>query len=133
MLLISGTNVGKITRGGLNKVMLTFQNFSHYNRKRCIESFKEDPAEYPMEYWALGLAGEAGEVAQEVKRLKDAVRIGDEPARQKALENLKKEIGDVLPYLDMLAQCLGYPLEYLTAKKFNEVSDRRGSDIKIPV
>jgi NTP pyrophosphatase (non-canonical NTP hydrolase) len=113
--------------------MLSFKNFAFFNRKRCIESFGEDPLEYPMEYWALGLAGEAGEVAQEVKRLKDAVRNGDEEARRKAFENLCKEIGDVLPYLDMLAQCTGYPLEYLTAKKFNEVSDRRGSDVKIPI
>jgi NTP pyrophosphatase (non-canonical NTP hydrolase) len=111
---------------------LTFENFSFYNRKRCIESFGEDPLEYPIEMWALGLAGEAGELAQEVKRLKDAARRGDEEARQKALKNLLSEIGDVLPYLDMIAQCTGYSLEHLTIKKFNEVSDRRASEVKIP-
>jgi NTP pyrophosphatase (non-canonical NTP hydrolase) len=126
---------------------LTFSLFGEYNAKRCIESFGETPGNYPVELWGLGLAGEAGELAQELKRLRDNERryiaavVQDRPedtdelAQQRAaiIAKIRKEIGDIMPYVDMIAQSFDWTLEECTIEKFNEVSDRRGSDVKIPI
>lgn len=52
-------------------------------------------------YCALGLAGEAGEVANKVKKL---VRDGDNPEKRKAI---RKEISDCLWYIARLLDELG--------------------------
>jgi NTP pyrophosphatase (non-canonical NTP hydrolase) len=131
-----------------NREPLTLEKFAELNRSRCIESFKEHPHNYPFECWVLGLCGEAGELAQEIKRLRDAQRArmsylqngGSTSTKQfgklferesQIIKNIYSEIGDILPYLDMVAQAFGWSLEECTIEKFNEVSDRRGSDIKI--
>jgi NTP pyrophosphatase (non-canonical NTP hydrolase) len=43
----------------------------------------------------------------------------------------KKEIGDVAAYLDLLATSMGFRLEDCIRDKFNEVSGRVKSKIKI--
>ena len=43
----------------------------------------------------------------------------------------KKEIGDVLCYLDLIAAKMGFKLDECVKEKFNEVSDRVGSKIKL--
>jgi NTP pyrophosphatase (non-canonical NTP hydrolase) len=125
---------------------LTLEQFSSFNATRCIESFGETPGNYPVELWGLGLAGEAGELAQELKRLGDNERryiaavVQDRTedradlAQQRAdiLAKIRKEIGDIMPYIDMIAQSFGWTLEECTIEKFNEVSDRRGSSVRIP-
>lgn len=52
-------------------------------------------------YCALGLAGEAGEVANKIKKL---VRDGDSPEKRRAIV---KEIGDTLWYIPQLLRELG--------------------------
>jgi NTP pyrophosphatase (non-canonical NTP hydrolase) len=53
----------------------------------------------------LGIAGEAGEVAEKLKKSirDDGAQITDERK-----ESLKKEIGDVLWYLSQLSRALGF-------------------------
>ena len=62
------------------------------------------PKEYKVVYPALGMAGEAGEVADKVKKV---IRDNNgEISKEKALE-IAKEIGDVLWYCATLANDLG--------------------------
>jgi NTP pyrophosphatase (non-canonical NTP hydrolase) len=83
-------------------------------------------AEYPREAWlsypALGLAGEAGEVAEHAKKTirDDAGQISEE--RRTAMS---KELGDVLWYVAQLASELGLELEDVARENLEKLSSRQ--------
>ncbi|HEY5192575.1 MAG TPA: nucleoside triphosphate pyrophosphohydrolase family protein [Solirubrobacteraceae bacterium] len=83
-------------------------------------------AEYPREAWlaypALGLAGEAGEVAEHVKKAirDDAGKVSDE--RRAAMS---KELGDVLWYVAQLATELGLDLNEIAGQNLEKLFSRQ--------
>lgn len=80
------------------------------------------PEQYKVIYPALGMAGEAGEVADKVKKV-----IRDENSnisRDKALE-IAKEIGDVLWYCATLANDLGYSLSEIAQMNYDKLKSRQ--------
>ncbi|MEK7533228.1 MAG: nucleoside triphosphate pyrophosphohydrolase family protein [Patescibacteria group bacterium] len=73
-------------------------------------------------YATLGLAGEAGEVADKVKKLiRDFNGVLTEDKRKEMI----KELGDVLWYLTACASELGVDLEEVAAQNAKKVEDRR--------
>jgi NTP pyrophosphatase (non-canonical NTP hydrolase) len=88
-----------------------------YQRK--AESTAVYPDEYRILYPTLGLAGEAGEVADKVKKV---YRDGEPSMFYK--EELAKELGDVLWYISILARDLGYSLEYVAQMNIDKLEDR---------
>ncbi|NOZ70533.1 MAG: nucleoside triphosphate pyrophosphohydrolase family protein [Chloroflexi bacterium] len=68
-------------------------------------------------YTALGLNGEAGETAELIKK---AFFHGHELDR----EALKKELGDVLWYLAVMADALGMPLEEVAQHNIDKLARR---------
>ena len=98
-------------------------NFDDYQRKAvgtAIYPNQGDNLYYP----ALGLAGEAGEVADKVKR----IHRGDYADRQddsgfKA--EIAKEIGDVLWYCANLAEDLGYTLQQIAEMNIYKLQCRK--------
>lgn len=86
--------------------------------------------------WSNAVCGEAGEMANVVKKLRrrelgmaDAVGIPVAELRR----SLAIEIGDTLVYLDLLAQFYGLRLEDCTVMTFNRVSEREGFPERLPV
>ncbi|HXC46151.1 MAG TPA: nucleoside triphosphate pyrophosphohydrolase family protein [Solirubrobacteraceae bacterium] len=83
-------------------------------------------AEYPREAWlaypALGLAGEAGEVAEHAKKAirDDAGKVGDE--RRAAMS---KELGDVLWYVAQLASELELSLDDIAKQNLEKLFSRQ--------
>jgi NTP pyrophosphatase (non-canonical NTP hydrolase) len=83
-------------------------------------------AEYPRAAWltypALGLAGEAGEVAEHAKRTirDDAGTVSEE--RRAAMA---KELGDVLWYVAQLASELGLELDDIAAANLDKLLSRQ--------
>lgn len=69
-----------------------------------VERIKQHPEYAPLSNFALGLAGEAGEVADEVKK----VVYHGHPLD---VEKIKKELGDVLWYWSSVANVLGLDTE----------------------
>ena len=72
-------------------------------------------------YPTLGLSGEAGEVADKVKKvLRDRAGLFDDEVRAE----IALELGDVLWYVAQLASELGYQLEDVANQNLNKLRDR---------
>jgi NTP pyrophosphatase (non-canonical NTP hydrolase) len=94
-----------------------FAEYQHFSRRT---------AEYPREAWlsypALGLAGEAGEVAEHAKKAirDDAGFVSD--ARRAAMA---RELGDVLWYTTQLASELGLKMEEIAQDNLEKLFSRQ--------
>ena len=77
------------------------------------------PKDKAMVYPALGLAGEAGEVANKVKKvLRDGTKIKD------VSKDIASEIGDCLWYISLLADDIGWDLESIAKLNIDKLQDR---------
>jgi len=83
-------------------------------------------AEYPREAWlaypALGLAGEAGEVAEHAKK---AIRDDGGEVSNERRGAMSKELGDVLWYVAQLASELGLDLDELARANLEKLLSRQ--------
>ena len=80
---------------------------------------------YPNEckpwVYALGLTGEAGELADKIKKV---YRDDNGVFKQEDREAITKELGDVLWYLTRLGATLGFSLEQIAAMNIEKLADR---------
>ena len=79
------------------------------------------PATHKILYPALGLAGEAGEVANKVKKL---IRDGEDTMPHDWKEQLASEIGDVLWYCAALASDLDMSLGVIATQNKDKLEAR---------
>ena len=80
------------------------------------------PQQYKIIYPALGMNGEAGEVADKVKKI---IRDNNgEMSKEKAVE-LAKEAGDVLWYIATLAHDIGFTLEEIGQMNYEKLHSRQ--------
>lgn len=101
---------------------MDFNTYQKTIRKTAIYPHQGDNLAYP----ALGLTGEAGEVADKVKKLiRDAGGKLSDPRR----EEMIKELGDVLWYLAALASELGVNLDEVALKNVQKVIDRKARGV----
>lgn len=73
-------------------------------------------------YPALGLAGEAGEVADKLKKV---IRDNDGVLTDSVRESVGKELGDVLWYVAVLASEINYDLETLMRLNIDKLLSRK--------
>ena len=85
-----------------------------------------DGSDWSDAEWLQAVMGELGEYANVRKKL----RRGDF-TRDEALPIMRDELADVVCYLDILAFRLGIDLGEAVRDKFNRVSERVGSDVKL--
>ena len=101
--------------------MLTFEEYQKLSRRTA----KYPDAGKNFLYPTLGLSGEAGEVANKIKKiLRDKGGAVDEEMR-KALEG---ELGDVLWYVSQIATELGLSLEEIAAGNIEKLYSRLERD-----
>lgn len=83
---------------------MTFEEYQRMSRKTAMYPDKDHNFVYPV----LGLTGEAGEVAEKIKKVirDDNGVMSDEKKRE-----IAKELGDVLWYVSQIATELGLELE----------------------
>ena len=93
---------------------------NHYQRESRKTALYPDVGINAI-YPTLGLVGEAGEVADKVKKiLRDKKGLFDE----KSKDEIKLELGDVLWYISQLSSELGYELEEIASSNLNKLGDR---------
>ncbi len=71
-------------------------------------------------YATMGLVGEAGELANKVKKL-----LRGDDNRDELLEGIKAEMGDVLWYLSALADDVGVPLSDIATDNIAKIRSRQ--------
>lgn len=95
------------------------QGLNDYQREAV--SFAIYPATHKVLYPTLGLCGEAGEVAEKVKKqVRDGVFNRHEVA---------KELGDVLWYLANLSNDIGYSLKEIANMNVDKLRSRKERDV----
>lgn len=114
---------------------LTFNALRDANMRRVgqFKNAKGEPAhampdgsDWSLNDWMAALAGEVGEAANILKK----VRRGDLSLEEARL-SLAREYADIVTYLDILAAQTGVDLGEATIQKFNEVSERVDCDVRL--
>ncbi len=106
----------------LDGVLNSFELISEANRERCEEVF------HPLDEWSESeygnaLAGECGELCNNIKKRRRGTNI--------SLKECGKEMADVYLYLDLIASKMGINLLDCIINKFNEVSKKKKSKIRL--
>lgn len=96
---------------------MNFEEYQEKSRKTALYPNVGENFVYPT----LGLSGEAGEVAEKIKKvIRDKDGIIDDETR----ENIKKELGDVLWYVSQISSELGLSLDEVADFNIKKLYDR---------
>lgn len=95
-----------------------------YQERAIKEAFYEKD---DIVYNALGITGEAGEIADHVKKmLRDDLGVLTDTRR----EALKKELGDVLWYIANMARRLEISLNDVAESNIKKIQDRKARGVQ---
>lgn len=94
-------------------------NFDEYQEKAL--STKRYSEKFNIVYPALKLNGEAGEVAEKIGKI---LRDKDATFSEEDLFEIAKELGDVLWYINALANDIGFTLEEIAEINIKKLADR---------
>lgn len=73
-------------------------------------------------HWVLGINGEAGEVAEKLKKI---IRDQNSVITEDDKQEMAKEIGDVLWYLAVFAHDLGISLDQIALQNLEKLKSRK--------
>lgn len=96
------------------------------NRNGDLAHARSDGSDWSLNDWLTAVAGELGEAANVLKK----VRRGDFTLDE-ARSMLAQEFSDVVIYLDLLAKQAGIDLDAAVVHTFNEKSRQVGSDVML--
>ena len=102
-------------------------SFKDYEEK--VLDFAKDTIRNDLAYAGLGLVGEAGEVAEKIKKIRrdrDKITLGDMDLRYR---EIAKELGDVLWYINLMCNQIGYSLEEVAQTNIDKLSDRQSRGV----
>ncbi len=108
------------------------------NKKGEYAHKRDDGSDWSLGDWVTAMVGEVGEAANLIKKvargdmeLDTTLQTTPDGKQITVRDELAKELADVQTYLDILAFRAGVDLGKATIQKFNEVSARVDSDIRI--
>lgn len=108
--------------GGLDLDVLRIANVDRCQSGR----FNHQLGDWSEAQWACALAGEVGELCNLIKKRFRGIKTDKVTKKM-----LADEIADIATYLDLLAAKLDISLGEAICNKFNEVSVKRGSPIRL--
>jgi NTP pyrophosphatase (non-canonical NTP hydrolase) len=107
------------------------ETFNNY-QEMTAQTAKYPPSQ-ALEYLSLGIASEAGEVAGKMKKwIRDDSKLWEierEEAKQKWVQAMSSEIGDVLWYCARLADELGLSLSQIAEENMEKLLDRKARGV----
>ncbi len=97
-------------------------DFKEYEKQAAATAhFTDKQQEYILAYLALGVAGEAGEVAEKIKKI---LRNDNGVVSPEKRDAVKSEVGDVLWYLSQLSRALGFSFDEAAETNLAKLADR---------
>ena len=103
------------------------KDLDHYQREALVTAVNPSHSYNERLYYrTLGLAGEAGEVANTVKKI---LRGDDQALSNEKRYEIRDELGDVLWYLATLAEALNLPLSDIASLNIQKLRDRKERDV----
>lgn len=95
-------------------------------QKRAITTAYTDPKYVntlmDQTIWAMGVAGEAGEVVEKWKKI---VAYKEGKVSPEDLDELAKELGDVIWYVAVMAHSLGLSLDDIMTRNLEKLASRQ--------
>jgi NTP pyrophosphatase (non-canonical NTP hydrolase) len=103
---------------------MDFNEYQNLTEKTDLKTGIKEGLNPPFLYYVLGLVGEAGEVADKIKKIfrDDKGVITDEK-----IESINKELGDVLWYLSRLANAFNLKFNDVAKSNINKLFKRKNN------
>jgi len=101
--------------------------FNNYQKQALTTAISHPDPLMDKTIWAMGIAGEAGELLEKWKKIvayKDGI-ITDED-----LLGIKKELGDVLWYIAVLADSLDISLDEVVGLNLEKLASRKARGVQ---
>lgn len=96
--------------------------FDEYQKQAMTTAIANPDPLMDKTIWAMGISGEAGEVLEKWKKIV-AYKNGKLSEEDRA--ELGKELGDVVWYVAVMAQSLGFSLDDIMAANVQKLADRK--------
>lgn len=100
--------------------------FDEYQKQALTTVISDGDAFKDLLHWVLGVNGEAGELAEKVKKI---IRDKNGKVSQQDKQELAKELGDVLWYLAVFAHDLGVPFETIAQQNLDKLQSRKARGV----
>ncbi len=96
--------------------------FDEYQKQALTTAIVHPDPLMDKTIWAMGISGEAGEVLEKWKKI---VAYKDGKISDEDLHEIKKELGDVVWYIALLAHSLGLSLDEVMQLNLNKLASRK--------
>lgn len=96
--------------------------FEDYQKQALTTVLTTDDEFKDLLHWVLGLNGEAGELAEKLKKI---IRDKNSVISEEDKVEMAKELGDVLWYIAVFAHDLGVPLDDIAQTNLDKLKSRK--------
>jgi NTP pyrophosphatase (non-canonical NTP hydrolase) len=100
--------------------------FDEYQQKALVTAVNTYEPLMAKTIWAMGVAGEAGEVVEKWKKI---VAYKNGEILQEDRDELAKELGDVVWYIAVMADSLDLTLDDVMQRNVRKLADRQKRDV----
>jgi NTP pyrophosphatase (non-canonical NTP hydrolase) len=97
-------------------------NFNDYQKQSLTTAVFHSDEQMDKSIWAMGIAGEAGEVIEKWKKI---VAYREGKITKEDLNEISKELGDVLWYISLFAHSLGLSLDDIAKQNLEKLQSRK--------
>lgn len=101
--------------------------FDEYQKQALTTAIIHSDPLMDKTIWAMGVAGEAGEVVEKWKKI---VAYKDGQVSKDDLHELSKELADVVWYIAVLAHSLDLSFDEIMQKNLEKLADRKARGVQ---